>query len=167
MGTLEDYLSPVKSLNAAYRCRHRPDFLEAYRNARRVLVEAVFGRIQAAMGQAVDVMLDVAHHGKRDADRLRAAVAVFDRARCGLTDANVLHGEREAGDASPIDTGEVVQILTARMRQLDESELSTAEKSRLTVTLADAILRAIGVEVLDKRQEALEAVLNSRKDKES
>jgi hypothetical protein len=36
----------------------------------------------------------------------------------------------------------------------------------LTATLADALLRAIGVDVLDKRLEALQAVLLGRKDKE-
>jgi hypothetical protein len=36
----------------------------------------------------------------------------------------------------------------------------------VTAALADALLRAIGVDVLDKRLEALQAVLIGRKDKE-
>lgn len=149
-----------------YRWKLLPDFREAYRSARRELVEAAVGRIQAATGQAVDVLLDVALRGKRDADRLRAAVAVFDRACRALTDADVLHG-KGSDDPSPMDTGEVVRILAARMRQVEESDLPTAEKSRLTARLADATLRAIGVDTVDKRLEALEAVLNSRKDKQA
>ena len=45
------------------------------------------------------------------------------------------------------------------------AELPTAEKSRLTATLADALLRAVGVGVLDQRLEALQAVLLARKEK--
>jgi len=56
-------------------------------------------------------------------------------------------------------------MLATRLRQLDRSELPTAEKSRLTATLADALLRALGVDVLDKRLEALQAVLLVRKDR--
>ena len=48
--------------------------------------------------------------------------------------------------------------------QVDAAELPTGEKSRLTATLADALLRAIGVDVLDKRLEALQAVLIGRKE---
>ncbi len=63
-----------------------------------------------------------------------------------------------------MDTGDVVRMLAARLRQIDQSELPTAEKSRLTAALAEALLRAIGVDVLDKRLEALQAVLLDRKD---
>ncbi len=147
-----------------YRWMQQPSFREAHRNARRELVEAAMGRIQAATGPAVETLLDVALGGKRDADRVRAAVALFDRAFRGLDDADLLHDSRESKDISPMDTGDVVRILAAQLRQLDESDLPRAEKSRLTATLADALLRAIGVDVVDKRLEALEAVLNSRKD---
>jgi len=60
-------------------------------------------------------------------------------------------------------TADVVRLLAARLRQLDGAELSTGEKTRLTATLADALLRAIGVDVLDKQLGALQAVLGSRK----
>ena len=149
-----------------HRWLHLPEFQAAYRQARRQLVEAAVGRIQAATGTAVDTLLTVAKSGAKDGDRVRAAVALLDHAFRGLSDADALHGEREAGDASPMDTAGVVQVLAARLRQLDAAELPTGEKSRLTATLADALLRAIGVDVLDKRLEALQAVLLSRKDKE-
>src|SRR5262249_48078628 len=137
-----------------------------YRQARRELVEGAVGRIQAATGQAVDTLLAVAKDGAKDGDRVRAAGALLDHAFRGLTDADALHGAREGGDDSPMDTGDVVKLLAGRLRQLDAAELPAAEKARLTATLADALLRAIGVNVLDKRLEALQAVLLSRKDKE-
>jgi hypothetical protein len=58
-----------------------------------------------------------------------------------------------------------VKLLAGRLQQLDRAELPTAEKSRLTANLADALLRAIGVDVIDKRLSALQAVLAGRKDK--
>jgi hypothetical protein len=44
--------------------------------------------------------------------------------------------------------------------------LPTGEKSRLTATLSDALLRAFTMDELSKRMEALEAVFHSRKDNE-
>jgi hypothetical protein len=64
-----------------------------------------------------------------------------------------------------MDTADVVKLLAARLRQIDAADLAAGEKARLTATLADALLRAIGVDVLDKRLEALQAVLCNRKDK--
>ena len=147
------------------RWLHLPGFQAAYRQARRQLVEGAVGRIQAATGQAVDTLLAVARGGAKDADRVRAAVALLDHALRGLTAADALHGAREAGGDAPMGTAEVVRLLAARLRQLDAAELPTGEKARLTAALADALLRAIGVDVLDKRLEALQAVLGGRKDR--
>jgi hypothetical protein len=107
----------------------------------------------------------VAKDGVKDCDRVRAAVALLDHAIRGLTDADTLHGAPEAGDGSSVETGDVVKLLARRLQQLDRAELPTAEKSRLTAALADALLRAIGVNVIDKRLSALQAVLVGRKDK--
>jgi hypothetical protein len=148
-----------------HRWLRLPEFQAAYRQARRELVEGAVARIQAATGQAVDTLLTVATKGAKDSDRVRAAIALLDHASRGLADADALHGERETSDTSPMNTADVVQVLAGRLRQLDAAELPTAEKVRLTATLADALLRAIGVDVLDKRLEALQAVLLSRKDK--
>jgi hypothetical protein len=148
-----------------YRWLHLPPFRAAYRRARRELVEAAVGRIQAAAGQAVETLLDVARQGRRDGDRTRAAIALLDHACRGLADADTLHGGQESQDASSMNTADVVALLATRLRQLDQAELPTVAKSRLTATLADALLRAIGVDVLDKRLEALQAVLLDRKDK--
>jgi hypothetical protein len=149
-----------------HRWLNLPDFRTAYRRARRELVEGAVGRIQAATGQAVDTLISVAKDGVKDSDRVRAAIALLDHACRGLADAGTLHGAPEAGDASAMDTGAVVKLLAAQLRQIDQSELTTGEKSRLTATLSDALLRAISVDILDKRLEALQAVLIDRKDKE-
>jgi hypothetical protein len=141
-----------------------PAFRAAYRRARRELVEGAVGRLQAATGQAVDTLLAVARSGSKDGDRVRAAVALLEHAFRGLAEADVLDGGRQAGDGEPMDSAAVVKLLGARLRELDASELPTGEKARLTATLADALLRAIGVDVLDKRLEALQAVLSNRKD---
>ena len=77
---------------------------------------------------------------------------------------HALHGAPDADDGSALDTGDVVKLLARRLQQLDNSDLPTGEKSRLTAALADALLRAIGVDVLDKRLSALQAVLIGRKD---
>jgi hypothetical protein len=143
-----------------------PAFAAAYRETRREWVLAAVGRPQAATGTAVDTLLTVAKSGAKDSDRVRGAVALLGHALRGLNDADALEGEREAGAASPMGTAEVVQVLARRPRQVDQADLPTAEKSRMTATLADAVLRAISVDVLDKRLEALQAVLIGRKDKE-
>jgi hypothetical protein len=148
-----------------YRWLKLPDFRTAYRGARRELIESAIGRIQAATGQAVETLVAVARKGRRDSDRVRAATAILDHACRGLADADMLHGEQESQDSSPMNTTDVVVRLATRLRQLEQSDLPTAEKSRLTATLADALLRAIGVDVIDKRLEALQAVLLARRDK--
>jgi len=149
-----------------YRWMNLPAFRAAYHQARRELVDFAIGRIQSATGQAVETLLTVAREGRRDSDRVRAAVALLHHALSGLNERDTLHGEQETVDASPMATAEVVQMLATRLRQLDAAELPTGEKARLTASLADALLRAIGVNVLDKRLEALQAVLLGRKEQE-
>jgi hypothetical protein len=152
------------SESTVYNWLRRRAFREAYRQARRELIESAIGRLQAATGQAVDTLVAVAAHGRRDSDRVRAAIALISHAFRGLEDADVLHGQKTVKDDSPMSTHEVVGVLSARLRQIDKAELAAPEKSRLTAALADALLRAINVDVLDKRLESLQAVLNGRKD---
>jgi hypothetical protein len=71
----------------------------------------------------------------------------------------------EGALAAPMGTADVVGVLSERLRQTERADLPAAEKTRLTAALADALLRAIGVDVLDKRLEALQAVLGGRKDR--
>ncbi len=151
-----------------YRWMHNKDFRRAYRAARRELVEAAVGRVQAATGEAVDALLAVVRSGRRDGDKIRAAVALLDHAGRGLDNADTLHGGVETDDLAPTNattkTGDVVGMLAARLNQVEASGLPTAEKARLTASLADAFLRAVGVDVLDKRLEALHAVILGRKE---
>jgi hypothetical protein len=149
-----------------HRWLRLPAFSAAYRQARRELVEGAIGRIQAAAGQAVDTLVTVATQGEKDSDRVRAAVALLDHACRGLIDAPAFRPDWEAGDTSTMGTGDVVMLLAGRLREIDAAELPTSEKSRLTGTLADSLLRAINVDQLDKRLEALQAVLAGRKGKQ-
>jgi hypothetical protein len=95
----------------------------------------------------------------------RAALACLrDEAELqGLYDPQAAPLDPKEGEPRPIQTtADVVKLLGARLAQLDRAELGAVEKSRLTATLADAMLRAIGVDVIDKRLEALQAVLSQR-----
>jgi hypothetical protein len=149
-----------------YRWLHLREFRAAYRQARRELVEGAIGRIQAGTGQAVQALLDVACHGRRDGDRVRAAGTLLDHALRGLAEADVLNSEQQGGEAAKMNPADVVQMLSARLRQLDAADMPTGEKSRLTATLADALLAAFAIDDLGKKIEAMEAVLLSRKDHE-
>jgi hypothetical protein len=145
-----------------------PEFLSAFRRERRRAVESAVGRIQAGTGLAVDTLLAVARDGAKDGDRVRAAIALLDHGFRGVEQGDVLHHEPTGSEHGPptIDgTADVVKLLAERLRELDKAELPTGEKSRLTAALADALLRAIGVDVLDKRLAALQAVLIGRKNK--
>jgi hypothetical protein len=147
-----------------YRWLRLDVFRTAYRRARRELVDRAIGRVQATTGQAVEILLDVARNGRRDGDRVRAANSLLEHAFRGLTDADLLNGEPRAGETALLRTTDIVQILAARLRQLEGSDLPTDEKSALTARLADTMLRALDKDDLSKRMEALEAVLLSRKD---
>src|SRR5262245_39309867 len=134
-----------------------PEFRVAYRQARRELVEGAVGRIQAATGQAVDTLVAVAKDGKKDGDRVRAAVALLDHAFRGFELSDV---PPEESKPMPLDgTADIVRLLAVRLKQLDGAELPISDKARLTATLADALLRAIHEDVTDKRLQALHAVL--------
>ena len=149
-----------------YRWMKLPDFRAAYDEARRELVKSALRRLQAGTVEAVETLLHVARKAERDSDRVRAAIAVLEHSMPGSSDASVLNGERKAEETASMHTTDVVQMLAVRLRQLDAADLPTAEKSRLTATLSDAFLRALSVDDLNKRMEALEAVLGSRKDRE-
>jgi hypothetical protein len=58
-------------------------FLNAYRHARRKVVESAIGRIQNATGEAVDALRRNLTCG-RAGDEIRAAVAILDHAEYGV-----------------------------------------------------------------------------------
>lgn len=146
-----------------YRWLQLPGFQEAYREARWHLLNSAIGRLQAASGQAVSTLIEITVKGRRDGDRVRAAVAILVYSERMLAGDDLPIGLPI--DGSPMDTSEVVQILAGRLRQLSAAEMPTSEKARLTATVADTLLRALGVDVIDKRLEALQAVFRDRKDK--
>jgi hypothetical protein len=147
-----------------YRWMNQAPFRDAMRRARRELVEAATSKTQAACGLAVDALLEVARSGRREGDRVRAATVILQHAMRGLSEADLIHGGRPVQPVGSVDTNEIVRLLAGRLRQIDDSELPATEKARLTTSLADSLMRAIGVDVLDKRLEALQAVLIGRKD---
>jgi hypothetical protein len=149
-----------------YRWLLLHDFCIAFEKAKQESVKSAICHLQLGTRPLSEVLLHIALHGKRESDRIRADAAVLDFAMRGLPDANIPGGEPNAGKAPAMNPAEVVQILAARLRQLDAAQLPAAEKLRLTATLADAILRAFSMDELNKRMEALEAVLLSRKDNE-
>lgn len=150
----------------AYRWLRTEVFQQTYRRARQELVNTAIGRLQLGSGLAVDALMKIVVQSRRDSDRVRAAVVILDHAYRGLTDAELLVQSPEpAAEQHSVSTTDVVTLLGKRLQRLDQSALTTLEKSRLTATLADALLRAIGVDVIDKRLEALQSVLVDRKKK--
>ena len=144
-----------------------PAFLAAYRRAQRGLLEAALGRLLASSGEAAEALVHVTRQGRRDGDRVRAATVLLDQAHRGLASADLLHGEQDTDEQPPLDSADVVRLLASRLQQLDSSELPTAEKARLTTRLTDALLRALNVDVMEKRLEAIQAVLLERKERQS
>ena len=138
-----------------------PAFDCAYRDARRQLVRDAVGRLQGAVGDAIDTLRSIAKEGKKESDRVRASIALLDQAFRGIEVPNL--NRDLVGKATVAGTADVVRLLAERLTQLDAADLPTPEKVKLTATLADAMLRAIGVDVLDKRFEAIHAVLEARK----
>jgi hypothetical protein len=94
---------------------------------------------------------------------VRAAVALLDHAFRGI---DLPEEGADGSEPQPIGgTADVVRVLAARLAQVDAADLPAAEKARLTTALADTLLRAIGVDVLAQRLEALQAVLLAREGK--
>ena len=96
-----------------------------------------------------------------NAGDIRTALSVLsDEAR--LLDLYETYPDKKAAkDASaPMGTGDVVKVLSEQLREIDQADLPTRERTRLTATLAESLLRAIGISVLDARLEALQAVLS-------
>ncbi len=105
----------------AYRWMQQPAFRAAYQQGRREIVDTAIGRGQAACGLAIDVLMNVAQRGRRDSDRVRAAVAMLDHALRGLSDADILYGEPLPEETSALDTAGVVKLLSVRLQQLDKA----------------------------------------------
>ena len=140
-----------------------PEFRQRVEQARRQMRRSAIERLQSAVGEAVDTLRIIARSGTKESDRIRAAALLLDHAFRGIEAPP--DAPRPPGTLAVQGTADVVRVLADRLTQIDEGDLPTPEKARLTATLADAMLRAIGVDVLDKRMEALHAVLIGRKEK--
>jgi hypothetical protein len=156
-----------------YRRLETPEFRQKLQQLRTDMIQRSAGTLTAAATEAVRTLLELQKAAAPPAVRLGAARSILeiglklrDAALHDPNHADARHGEEDSVTLPPMGTGDVVQMLSARLRQLDTAPLPTAEKSRLTAPLADALLRAISDSVLDKRMEALQAVLLGRKGKD-
>jgi hypothetical protein len=127
---------------------------ESCRTSRRRLLRRHLARRRNLYAKAVN------------AGDLRTALAVLaDEARLlNLYEPFARRGPAD-GAGGPMAAGDVVRVLSDRLRQLDRADLPAGEVARLSATVADSLLRAIGIGVLDGRLEALQAVLVGRKDR--
>jgi hypothetical protein len=146
-----------------YRWMQLPEFRAAYDRARQEPLKSTISHLQLGTRPASEVLLHIALHGRRESDCLRAAATILDFAMREHPDTAIPRGEQQQQDVASMETAEVVQMLATRLRQLDAAQLPTSEKARLTAMLSEAFLRAISIDDLNKRMEALEAVLLSRK----
>jgi len=87
------------------RWLRRPAFQAAYRSARRAVLDAALGQLQALAGEAVATLRECLS-AQRPADRIKAAVAVLAHAKAGdvqelLAEVEALKHEEQAwADAS-------------------------------------------------------------------
>jgi hypothetical protein len=155
-------------MSRATLCRwlHQPNFQVALDLASREMCKGSLVRLRAASDQAVAELVRIIQKGRREGDRFRAAVAIFDRSQRGLNDTDSWRGDGDRASAAPFRTYEIVQLLANQLREIFTSELPTAEKARLTATLSDATLRAISADQTEQRLEALENILRTRKPKQ-
>ena len=121
--------------------------------------------MQAATGQIADALVNIACHGRRDGDRTRTAIAVLNFSVRDRTKPDIF--AQHAVEADAIVSG------YQRRGQAFASFISNKwnvptcpwlRNRRLTVVLADALLRAINEDEIVKRQEALQSILQNRKE---
>jgi hypothetical protein len=143
-----------------------PAFQAEYRAARRRIVDCAIVRLQQCTTGAV-LALNRNLTCVTPSVEVRAAQAIIQWAIRGIELGEVLNGASDVtDDRKTIETtSDIVTVLAERLGQVDAAELPTGEKARLTATLADALLKAISVDVLDGRLAALQTVLLGRKEK--
>ncbi len=153
-----------RTLRAWFR---RPAFLAAYRARCKELAEVAMGQLHARNAKAVATLernLTCGH----PATEVRAAIAVLELSQRALQWADARSGDRESGEqVMAMNASDIVGLLTGQLAHLQTLDLSAAERARLTVTLAGALMKALNVHLVDQRYEALAAVLLERKGGES
>jgi hypothetical protein len=145
-----------------YRWLSLPDFQEVLRQARRALYDASIARLQAWSGSFVNTIIEVAEHGRRESDRLRACFGALDRG-ASLPTVNLGHDCSSEVDSLQ-ETGGASELLEVQLQQVCESDLSISEKVKLTTKLISVWLRAHKQDEEAQRMEALIAVLEARKE---
>lgn len=153
------------SESTLYRRLADPEFRRAFESARQDLFAKAHEEMQSHAFDAVAALVTVARSGRRDRDRIRASDSLLMHGWKGMVRADLLKpiAKPESRSTSP---AELVRTLAEQLMQLDSAPLSTPERSRLKVTLTDAILRALNVDLYEKRSAAIEGVLLSRKKKD-
>jgi hypothetical protein len=144
----------------------RPDFAKEYAARRRELLQGTLGKLHTLNSKAVETLERNMSSGHGPTE-VRAAVAALGLSLRGLAHADLLGGPPVSDDSPPMSAADVIQLATKQLRQIEDSELSSAIKARLTATLADLLLRALTAHVADERFAALQAVLLDRQLKEA
>ena len=151
-----------------YRRLQDPEFIQRLQKVQAGMVERIAASLTAVGMEAVKTLMALLGNSIPPAVRLGAARAIIElgtkQRESVELERRIAVGEPHNGEATPMKTNELVQRLSIRLRELDATSLPIAEKARLTQGLSDAFLRAIAIDDLNKRMEALEAVLKSRKD---
>lgn len=148
------------------RWQRLPAFQAALRHAKRKLFDTSVSRAQAASGVGIDALVGIARGGRRDADRIRASVALLEIAAQGQ--GSVPHDDVDAKESrEALQVKEVTQLLSKRLRQIEQSDLNVTEKSRLTADLSSTLLNTVSVHEMKVRLEALESVLQNRPPRKS
>lgn len=150
------------SESTLYRLLRLADFRKALEQARKELMQTSMGRAQAYAGEAVQTLATIARTGRRESDRIRASTQLLAYGWQGLSRADLLQEAPTPANSKAPTTAEAVKIIGKQLRQIELSNLSLVEKARLTVSLADALHRALEADDNEKRTAALEGVLLPR-----
>jgi hypothetical protein len=145
-----------------YRKLNQPDFRLAYDLAKRDLLASSIDRLQAGAIDAVRALMFVARKGRRESDRVRAAHVLLEHSWRGLDRADVLRPSDDSIPSRTMDADDLVHLLTARLCEINDQTMPVREKSRLTASVGDALLRALGIDLFAKRLAAVEQVLKQR-----
>lgn len=152
------------SVSTLKRWQQRPEFQAAYEKARRGLVEQAFNRVKSSMTMAVDALTDIVKNAPKEGDRSRAAVALL---QFGLRSVE-LADPLQPPDSQVVQVingvDDVVDCLAEQLVSVCESQLGTVAKTRLISQLSNDIVRAMNTETLQRRIQAIEAVLKKRKE---
>ena len=147
------------------RYRKNPDFEAEYQKAKSQLVPAAVDRLHKSMAPAVDTLVATMTNGTKDADRLRAAIAVLQQGFRGFELADALQPPTPVPDTpAPRGINDLIELLADQIRRVSQSRLGTEKKALLLSKLATDLAKVNEVGLLQQRIEALESVVSKRKE---